>query len=165
MFVNLTPHTIVLQSTNGNRIPIPPSGVVARISSSPGPLIDTLGDDGCDDGIPVYDKTTYGEPEGLPEYVELYHVLRTDAGGSQMTIWAGDDPTKYIGGIGCIPLGEYCTRKMIGPVDRPVYIVSALFAGRVNDRPDVMYPGTGPNDGCVRDDKGQVVAVTRLIRA
>lgn len=45
------------------------------------------------------------------------------------------------------------------------YIVSALFAGRVGDRIDVVYPGTGPADGCVRDAKGMVEAVTRLIRA
>lgn len=51
------------------------------------------------------------------------------------------------------------------PQDDVTYIVSALFAGRVGDRTDVVYPGTGPKDGCVRDDKGQVVAVTRLILA
>lgn len=57
------------------------------------------------------------------------------------------------------------------PIDLPppkegvTYIVSALFAGRVGDRIDVVYPGTGPNDGCVRYPNGQVRAVTRLIRA
>jgi hypothetical protein len=50
------------------------------------------------------------------------------------------------------------------PRGRVTYIVSALFAGRVGDRDDVYYPGTGPADGCVRNDKGQVEAVTRLIR-
>lgn len=45
------------------------------------------------------------------------------------------------------------------------YIVSALFAGRVGDRIDVVYPGTGPHDGCVRLPNGQVDGVTRLIRA
>lgn len=46
-----------------------------------------------------------------------------------------------------------------------LYIVSALFAGRVGNRVDVVYPGTGPNDGAIRDNKGHIVAVTRLIRA
>lgn len=51
------------------------------------------------------------------------------------------------------------------PTGATTYIVSALFAGRVGDRIDVVYPGTGPADGCIRDSKGQVEAVTRLIRA
>jgi hypothetical protein len=52
-----------------------------------------------------------------------------------------------------------------GPVAGTLYIVSALFAGRVYGRSDVVYPGTGPHDGCIRDARGQVEAVTRLIRA
>jgi hypothetical protein len=31
-------------------------------------------------------------------------------------------------------------------------------------RPDVLVPGTGPGDGAVRNDKGHIVAVTRLKR-
>jgi len=45
-----------------------------------------------------------------------------------------------------------------------LYIVSSLVAGRVQ-RPDVVSPGTGPNDNAVRNDKGHIVAVTRLIRS
>ena len=29
-------------------------------------------------------------------------------------------------------------------------------------RPDVLVPGTGPSDGAVRNDKGQISGVTRL---
>ena len=46
-----------------------------------------------------------------------------------------------------------------------VFIVSALVAARCAGRGDVFSPGTGPNDGCVRDDAGRIVAVTRLIQA
>jgi hypothetical protein len=46
-----------------------------------------------------------------------------------------------------------------------LFVVSALFAGRVPGRKDVVYPGTGPNDGAIRDAKGQIAAVTRLIQA
>ena len=49
--------------------------------------------------------------------------------------------------------------------DMVVYVVSALVASRVPDRRDVVYPGTGPADGCVRDAAGRVAAVTRLISA
>lgn len=42
-----------------------------------------------------------------------------------------------------------------------IYIVSALVGARVV-RPDVFTLGTGPSDGAIRNDKGQVIAVTRL---
>lgn len=42
-----------------------------------------------------------------------------------------------------------------------IYIVSALVGARVC-RPDVLTLGTGPSDGAIRNDKGQVIAVTRL---
>ncbi len=52
------------------------------------------------------------------------------------------------------------------PVEGTLYIVSAMVLGRpeCQGRDDVMGPGTGPNDGAVRNDKGHVVAVTRLVR-
>lgn len=53
----------------------------------------------------------------------------------------------------------------VGSEDPTIFIVSALFSGRVGDRKDVVYPGTGPKDGAVRNEAGQVVAVTRLIQA
>ena len=57
------------------------------------------------------------------------------------------------------------------PVTDTIYIVSAVVGGRpeVQARPDVYVLGTGPNDGTVRfgegPQKGQVYAVTRLIKA
>lgn len=50
------------------------------------------------------------------------------------------------------------------PEEGTAFLVSALFIGRVGTRTDVYCPGTGPNDNCIRDDKGQIIAVTRLIR-
>ena len=44
-----------------------------------------------------------------------------------------------------------------------VYIVSSIVAAIVRNRSDVFAPGTGPSDGAIRDDKGRIVAVTRLI--
>lgn len=46
-----------------------------------------------------------------------------------------------------------------------VYIVSGLVLSRAIGREDVFGPGTGPQDGAVRDDQGRIVAVTRLIAA
>ena len=43
--------------------------------------------------------------------------------------------------------------------------MSALVGSALGGaRPDVLCPGTGPADGAVRNDKGHIVAVTRLVR-
>lgn len=47
------------------------------------------------------------------------------------------------------------------PVDGVIYLVSGQVREQVA-RKDVFSPGTGPEDGAIRE-KGQVVAVTRLI--
>jgi hypothetical protein len=44
-------------------------------------------------------------------------------------------------------------------------LVSAMVGAAAVDRFDLLVPGTGPGDGAVRDEKGQIVAVTRLKRA
>lgn len=50
------------------------------------------------------------------------------------------------------------------PAPRPgvVYVVSLLCA-QAAKRADVLSPGTGPHDGCVRDAEGRIAGVTRLI--
>ena len=45
------------------------------------------------------------------------------------------------------------------------YVVSGLVLSALKGtRSDVFGPGTGPNDGAVRNEKGHIVAVTRLVR-
>ncbi len=51
------------------------------------------------------------------------------------------------------------------PTDGTIFVVSGLVAGRLQNRPDVFSPGTGPQDGAVRNEQGHIVAVTRLIRS
>jgi hypothetical protein len=53
------------------------------------------------------------------------------------------------------------------PEENTIYLVSALVGGRpeVASRDDVFIPGTGPKDGAVRDERGQIYAVTRLVQA
>ena len=51
------------------------------------------------------------------------------------------------------------------PQDGTIYVVSALVLGRAVGRTDVFAPGTGPQDGAIRDDAGRIVAVTRLVGA
>jgi hypothetical protein len=51
------------------------------------------------------------------------------------------------------------------PEEGVFFLVSAVVAAAVKGRADVLRPGTGPADNCVRNEAGQVVGVTRLIRA
>lgn len=52
------------------------------------------------------------------------------------------------------------------PTPGTMFIVSALVGSALKGaRSDVVMPGTGPNDGAVRNDKGHIVAVTRLVLA
>lgn len=48
------------------------------------------------------------------------------------------------------------------PEEGVFFIVSAMVGAHVHNRPDVLTPGTGPRDGAIRNDKGHIVAVTRL---
>lgn len=43
------------------------------------------------------------------------------------------------------------------------YIVSSLV-GQHCQQDDVLVPGTGPEDGAIRNEKGHIIAVTRLKR-
>ncbi len=114
--VNLTPHAIVLQSADGSRVTVPPSGTVARVQSTPGEMRTVEGLP-----VPVASPTRYGMVEGVPGYPEP----------------------------GCM------------------YIVSGMVLAALlpwsGGWDHVVAPGTGPNDGAIRNDKGQIEAVTRLI--
>jgi hypothetical protein len=45
------------------------------------------------------------------------------------------------------------------------YIVSGMVLARCFGRTDVFGPATGPMDGAIRDEKGNIIAVTRLVAA
>lgn len=111
--VNLTPHEITLRGEAGDTV-VPPSGVVARVASTPGALETIPGIP-----VPVARPQVFGAIEGLPAW-----------------------PRKDV-----------------------VYIVSGVvLAALKGTRDDVFGPGTGPNDNACRNEKGQVIAVTRLVR-
>lgn len=56
--VNLTPHTIVIVSGNGNKIEIAPTGIIPRVSTT----VVKVGEEG---GIPLF-RTEYGAVTDLP---------------------------------------------------------------------------------------------------
>ena len=71
-----------------------------------------------------------------------------------------------IGGValfGATQFGE--VTGLPAPQEDTVYIVSALVGGQVSGRTDVVQPGTGPQDGTIRNEAGHIYAVTRLVRA
>jgi len=109
MIRNLTPHPITLRGEGGD-VTIPPSGVVARVSSIPGQAVPVEGLP-----VPVQPAPVWGPVEGLPD-----------------------------------------------PQPGVALIVSGLVRGHCSGRTDVFSPGTGPNDGAIRNERGHVVAVTRL---
>ena len=106
--INLTPHSITIRSKDGAEITIPPSGTVARVSTTE----EVVGT--CPiTGAPIV-RRTFGEVQGLPEE------------------------------------GTPC-------------LVSALVLAAVPGRAGVYAPDTGPT--AIRNDAGQIVAVTRLVAA
>lgn len=107
--LNLTPHPITLQLPDGSRVTYPPSGTVARVST-------TEVDAGTASGVPVI-RRTWGAVTGLPRPAE-----RHAAGGC---------------------------------------IVSSIVLGALPGDCGCYAPDTGPT--AIRDDAGQVVAVTRLV--
>jgi hypothetical protein len=52
------------------------------------------------------------------------------------------------------------------PEEGAWFVVSAIVGAALRgSRADVLCPGTGPADGAIRNEQGQVIAVTRLVRA
>ena len=55
------------------------------------------------------------------------------------------------------------------PVTGTFLVVSGMVGDALRSRgisrPDVLVPGTGPQDGAIRNEKGHIVAVTRLKQA
>jgi len=114
--INLTPHAIVI-AADGNvetALTIPPSGMVARVSSS-----------------------------------------QKDTGA--ISVVTDNETTSVV--LAIRTWGEVL--DLPAPADNTIYIVSALVAGQVSDRSDVYAPDTGKD--ALRNDKGHIVAVRRLI--
>lgn len=111
---NLTPHALTLVSATGEHTVVPPSGTVARVTSTPG-VVEAR------EGFPcaVASPTVFGEVTGLPT-----------------------------------------------PTAGTVFVVSGMVGSALagQGRSDVFVPGTGPNDGALRNEQGHIVGVTRLVQ-
>ena len=102
--INLTPHAITIRRPDGTDAILPPSGVVARVSTEERVVADL-------DGVPVVERVL-GAVTGLCE--------------------------------------EPC-------------IVSAMVLAAVPGRPNTYAPDSGAT--AIRDERGQIIAVTRLVKA
>jgi hypothetical protein len=135
--VNLTPHAIVLQSADGTRTVVPPSGTIARVTSSPGAQETWADAPGVPPTpVPIFGKQDFGEVTGIPP--------RTD-----------DETWRN-------PEALADARQTV------VFIVSSMVLQALNreylNNGRFVAPGKGPNDGAIRDGKGQIEAITRLVR-
>ena len=73
---------------------------------------------------------------------------------------------KEQGKLNNIPIVERSFGKVENlpePKENVVYLVSSLVLEGVRDRDDVFAPDTG--NTAIRDEKGRIIAVTRLIKA
>lgn len=77
----------------------------------------------------------------------------------------------FVGEAGGMPVYETAFDAVEGlpePSEGVLFITSSLVLRALTSagikRPDVLAPGTGPNDGPIRDQNGRIVGVTRLIR-
>lgn len=113
--VNLCPHPVRLQRTDGSIIVLPQHHQAARIRITPGPLIGEI------DGVAIHGSPIYGDVINLPP-----------------------------------------------PEEGTTFVVSQITAlalsARGAPRSDIVFPGGGPHDSPHRDDKGRILAVTRLVR-
>jgi len=100
------------------------------------------------------------------------HDITVVADGREMKIPASGQVArvatteKVVGEIDGIPIikrefGEI--ENLPAPTGGTVFIVSSLVLSAVKNRTDVVAPDTGAT--AVRDDKGQIVAVTRFVTA
>ncbi len=141
MIVNLTPHPITLRAADGADHTFPSSGV-ARVASTPGTLATV---DGLP--VPVATPTTFGEVSGLPAPSQCGSLFDYEQALHEHEVGAAAHP---------------------GTAPGTFFVVSALVGAALrasgSTRQDVLCPGTGPNDGAVRNDAGHIMAVTRLVR-
>ncbi len=117
---------------------------------------------------PMTLRTNTANTAAEPDATDIVVAPRTGEDGKPAPARIGSKPGALEGDLGGVALygaTEYgAPTGLPEPVEGTVYIVSAIFAGRCPGRNDLVMPGTGPQDGAVRDTKGQIYAVTRLIR-
>jgi hypothetical protein len=76
-------------------------------------------------------------------------------------------PPDARGYVDVLPVYEIAYGDVTGlpePVEGTTYVVSLVVLQACPERRDLVAPGTGPQDGAIRDADGKIVAVTRFVR-
>ena len=139
MFINMTPHEVIILSAAGDEIKLPPSGQVVRLAQE----TRLLGEFG---GVLISTKdTTIGELPP-PVWVRVKGDCTCD--------------TPY--SVHVARTSSACACGMSQFI-RKLYVVSLIVAQAAwaIGRLDFLAPDTGPD--AIRDDAGQVRAVRRLV--
>lgn len=137
-FINLTPHPVHLQLDTGLVLEIPVSGPAPRLDYEPEPCIEWALSEGG--RIPIHALHTYGPIVGLPDEVSPGDLVIV----SLLVLQAAEQEVADLelnGEVGDVP--DVSTRMSV---------LRSLVA-----------PGTGQHDGAIRNEKGHIAAVTRLI--
>ena len=120
--VNLCPHALDVQIENGERVTIPPSGTVARVSMSAGPEIFHIAygpESGIGGDIPLHAASVYGEITGLPEEPEAGTIYVVSQMVASRCIGR---PDVFHPGTGP---GDGVIRKLDGTIDAITRLVQA----------------------------------------
>lgn len=160
--INLTPHTVKIVSPAGveTTYPVAPTGP-ARVRQLPatglpgwwsvhitGPVEDGEIEAPC----PVVQAGGWEQLEGLPESIDPGATLMVSLFCAQ----AAKAERQYL--QEALDRGAHLDSSPVYEEDRPAMKARLAVLRRL------VCPGTGPNDGPIRDSSGQVIAVTRLVR-
>lgn len=87
--------------------------------------------------------------------------------GTVARVQSASVPLSAVNGIPVVRnvWGEVSGLPSIGEVGDNIYIVSSLVLGRLGEewRGIAVAPATGPHDNAIRNDAGQIVAVTQFV--
>ena len=84
---------------------------------------------------------------------------------ARVTNLPGEDTGRMVGGVPVFGADRPgAVEGLPEPTEGTMFIVSGFVGAALtgSGRRDVLVPGTGPKDGAIRNDRGHVVAVTRL---
>jgi hypothetical protein len=115
--------------------------------------------DGTETTFPVDADGMIARVDNTPGAIDPGHPL-----AGIVEVWGADKP----GEVGVFRSDDPA-RKLLpfpAPVPGVFLVVSGMVGADLKEkgliRPDVLVPGTGPQDGAIRNEKGHVQAVTRL---
>lgn len=104
--------------------------------------------------ITMYVKHLGGDPEVIDRIPSSGEVARVT---SDQTV------THTINGIPCVINSFGPVEGLPVPQQNTIYIVSSLVESQVSGRDDVYGPDTSPK-GAVRNEYGQIIGCTRLVK-